>query len=276
MGKAFCKAAEKALLEWHSDQWDRQKDELDDLVQDLWVWYLERKGTQAKLETLSYPEVVETVRQAAIQMLSKQVLDSNTFQGKDLYSSDSVKEALAGKSTNKYLLKIMPLAREALNRRNAQQGEAIRSRYEDGVVPQPPLKQVLQRAVKSLTEEVNVIYLTTDEACIGSRHAVFPESRRVKGEHSDPTGNTAILLMENPSVRYEYMKETPLTDFISGDGTVPYKPMPQPEKAGTPWFGLEGAVCYRPTSEEAAILRKYPQLIVPFLDKKRGELCSST
>jgi hypothetical protein len=261
IGKAFRKAAEKALMEWHADQWDRQKDELDDLVQDLWVWYLESKGTQAKLNTLSQPEVVETVRQVAIQKLSKQVLESNTFQGKDLYSSDSVKEALAGKSTNKYLLTALPQALATVDSRNPAYAEAIRSRYEDGVVPpQGAGHRRLNNALTSLRAEVNVVYLTADEADIGSRHSVFPQTRKQKGEHSDPTGNTAILLMENPEIRQDYLEQTPITDLIDGQKAAPA-------------YELEGNKRFRPTGEEAAALRKHPQLVEPLLSKKREKWC---
>jgi hypothetical protein len=172
-----------------------------------------------------------------------------------------VKEALTGKSTNKYLLTVLPQALATVDSRNPRYAEAIRSRYEDGVVPeQGAAHTYLRDALRSLRAEVNVVYLTADEADIGSRHAVFPETRRQKGEHSDPTGNTAILLMENPEIRQDYLEQTPITDLIDG------------QKA-TPAYELEGHKRCRPTGEEAAALRKHPELIEPLMSKKREKWC---
>lgn len=214
----FRKAAEIALAEWHTDQWDRQKDELDDLSQDLWVWYLERPGTQKKFKNLSEPEAVETARIHAIQILSKQALTENTFQGRDLYSSESIKEALNGGTSNKYLNEILPIALDNLGRRNEVQAEAVRVRYTDG---EHPDKDVLSRAVKSVTEEVNVIYLTSDDDGIGSRHKVFPETRHQKSGYSDPTGDTAVLLDSRPEYRVDFYGQTPISDFLQGAQAQP-------------------------------------------------------
>jgi hypothetical protein len=213
----FRKAAEKALAEWMPEQWDRQKDEADDLAQELWLWYLDRPGTRRKMELLAEHEAVETARLHAMQILSRQVLDGNTFQGRDLYSGDSVREALRGESTNKYLNEILPFALKNLENRNGLQAEAIRRRYDDEEVPTAPAeKMVLSRAVKSVTEDVNVMHLTSDDECIGSSTAVFPETRKKKGEYADPTGNTVVLLDENPEYRYHFYEETPTRRFLGG------------------------------------------------------------
>jgi len=256
----FRRAAEKALLEWHADQWDRQRDELDDLSHDLWVWYLERPETQRKLGELSEPEQVETARLAALQMLSRQVLSENTFQGKDLYSSDAIKEALKGTSSNKYLREALPYALAKVEARHPEYTEAIRCRYTDKVVPPQGSEHVrLSRAIKSVTEEVNVVYLTTNTEKIGSSSTVFPETRKRKGEHGDPTGNTAVMLDENPEFRHAFYEETPLHQFLGGRGA-------------TPEYDLGGGTKIRPTGYTAEVLRRYPQLVKPYLEKVRGEL----
>lgn len=223
LARVFRKAAEKALLEWHPDQWDRQKDEADDLSQELWVWYLENPSTQRKMADLSEDEAVETARIHAVQILSKQALSANTFQGRDLYSSDAVREGLRGESTNQYLNEILPYALENLSTRNERQAEAIRCRYDDGEVPvaHSAEEKVLGRAVKSITEEVNVFYLTSNDEGIGSSARVFPESRKQRGAYSDPTGNTAALLEEHPEFRFSFYEETPMHQFLGGAASQP-------------------------------------------------------
>lgn len=100
-----------------------------------------------------------------------------------MYSVNNIKEALAGKSTNKYLIDILPIAFNALSNNSESQAEAIRSRYSDGVVPteEGGAAMKLSRAVKSLTDQVNIIAITAGvdadgnaKEGPGSRHAVFP------------------------------------------------------------------------------------------------------
>ncbi|AHG23836.1 sigma-K factor [Mycobacterium phage EagleEye] len=201
MDKIFRQAARSAMYAWKQDE-----SGLEDLVNDLWVWYLERPTTQAKLQLIEPHEAVKTVRMAALQMLSGQMLAGNEFNGRNLYSSDSVKDALLGVSDNRYLVDILPMAMEALAEQNEPYAEAIRSRYEDGRIPRTKKDEnLLVRAHKSLTEHVNIIAITAGVDADGnvtegpgSRHAVFPESRKGGGEgHSDPAADMAIGLMEH-------------------------------------------------------------------------------
>ncbi|AMO44021.1 sigma-K factor [Mycobacterium phage Bactobuster] len=201
MHDIFRKAARAALFTWKQDE-----SGVDDLVNDLWVWYLERPATQRKMEALSFNEAVVTARMAALQILSGQQLTANEFNGRNLYSSDSVREALRGESTNRYLVDILPVAMKTLDAQNERQAESIRSRYEDGLVPTPntAAAALLKRAVKSLTEHVNVMAITAGVDADGnvtegpgSRHSVFPETRKARGaDHSDPTADMAIGLIE--------------------------------------------------------------------------------
>lgn len=214
----FRKAAEKALLEWHKGQWDRQRDGLDELTQDLWVWYLESPSVQQKLQQSDPFLVLDLIHKAAIRRLAERALSSDVFEGKALYSGTSVQSALKGASSNKYLNRILPAALRNLDKKSPRYAEAIRSRYTDGLVPESRSKEqvLLSRAVESLTQEVNVIYLTTEPKGIGSSAAVFPESRKRKGEHSDPTGNIALTLIEHPEMREAFYEETPLPEFLAG------------------------------------------------------------
>lgn len=217
------KSARSALFSWK-----QTTEGVDDLINDLWVWYLERPGTQQKLEEADDYLARRLIYKAALQILAKQSLDSDEFQGRNLYSSDSVRAALRGESNNRYLLDILPLALRALDRQNRGQAEAIRSRYIDRVVPEADTAEAakLKRAVRSVTQQVNIIAITASmdsEGKIsegpGSRSAVFPETRRPKNAgHRDPTGDTAVLLIEHEELRDEYLHESPLSHFLAGQG----------------------------------------------------------
>lgn len=198
MNDAFRQAASGALAEWGLE------DGLDDLIQDLWVWYLESPATQTYLEESDYPEQVWSVRKRCHQILSGKVLAADLVQGKRLYSTDSIREALHGMSTNRYLAEILPAALRTLQHQDeakAEAGhprgyaEAIRSRYEDRVVPvrNTPQENRLSRALKALTDEVNVFYLTAEDNTRG----VPAEFRKRKGAHGDPTAHLAIALLEH-------------------------------------------------------------------------------
>ncbi|AOQ27978.1 hypothetical protein SEA_CINDARADIX_48 [Mycobacterium phage Cindaradix] len=181
-------AAKSALVTWG------REGGLDDLVQDLWVWYLERPATQRKLEELSKPEAIVTVRRAAIQILTEQVLAGNKFNGRNLYSSEAVKDVLKDRSNNRYLKDIMPTAMAALEKQHAVYAEALRSRYDDGVIPQDgPSQDALKNAHKAITEHVNIIVITAGDV---SSAAVQAETRKSSGGRSDPTADAAIALIE--------------------------------------------------------------------------------
>ncbi|QJD50260.1 RNA polymerase sigma factor [Mycobacterium phage Iwokeuplikedis] len=220
LNKLFIRGARSALAAWNGEFSDDES-----LANDLWVWYLERPGTQKKLQESDAALRQTLVRRAALQILAGKSLDNDMFNGKSLYSSDNVKDALAGVSTNRYLVDILPRAMEALDAQNEGHAEAIRSRYEDGVVPskQNGAAMLLSRAVKSLTEHINIIAITAGVDADGnvtegpgSRHSVFPETRPTSGGHSDPTADIAILLIENPELRDDYLYESPLPEFLGG------------------------------------------------------------
>lgn len=188
MVKVMEAAAKSALVTWG------REGGLDDLVQDLWVWYLERPATQRKLEELSKPEAIATVRRAAIQILTEQVLAGNKFNGRNLYSSEAVKDVLKDRSNNRYLKDIMPTAMAALEKQHAVYAEALRSRYDDGVIPQDgPSQDALKNAHKAITEHVNIIVITAGDV---SSAAVQAETRKSSGGRSDPTADAAIALIE--------------------------------------------------------------------------------
>lgn len=207
ISKVFRRGARKALIEWMREG----DDVIEELVDDLWVWYLESPGTQRSIAALDEAEAVFWVRRVALQILSKQSLAGDLSTGSCIYSSESVKDVLKDRSTNRYLKDILPVAIELLDKRNSDHAEAIRSRYTDGLVPaQGAPAELLRKAHQALTSEVNIIAITAGvdtetkatRSGPGSRAAVFPDTRKSSSSlgYSDPTGDEAVNLVTNGDV----------------------------------------------------------------------------
>ena len=79
--EVFRKAGKKALVEWGRETG------LEDLIQDLWVWYYERPSTQEKLDAASQFSARKMIYKVSLQILAKQALGADTFNGRTLYSS---------------------------------------------------------------------------------------------------------------------------------------------------------------------------------------------
>lgn len=226
LNNLFKQATSKALIGWDTYL------SSDEVVQELWVWYQSRPSVRDKLETLSRGESVKLVRNHVFQILKEESVSVDLFEGRSPYSSDNVKDALAGSTTNRYINDIIPLALGQLAEENdGRYAEAIRLRYFDGVVPKQGADHIrLVRAVKSLTEKVNIIAINAGlekdkdgnllyKQGPGSRDAVLPETRKPTGDHhADPTANIALMLIANPELRDEYLAETPLPEFLGGRG----------------------------------------------------------
>ncbi len=216
VNKVFQKATRKALVGWETDL------DTTELINELWSWYLESPYVQKKFEDLSEGKLVSFARRQAINLLSAEAKDNDLFGNRGRYSSDSVKEALLGGSNNRYLLSILPVAMSSLGNQNEGYAEAVRARYTDGVVPKDNApKQKLKHAVRSLTQHVNIIALTAGAGVEGGpklRNPIDPDVRSCQGVHSDPTANTALLLMGNEELRDEYLHEDSLAWFLGGRG----------------------------------------------------------
>lgn len=251
------RAAKSALVQWYSGQWVRQAEEVGDLTNELLVWYMQGPATRRKMEPLSEPEIMVTFRRHARELLSKATLEGNIFEGKVLYSSEAVKDALKGQSTNVYLKTILPFA---LKRINKGHREALHKRFTDNEYPQTDKeKNAQRRAIASLTREINVLYITEEVEGIGSSSVVFPESIRSKGEYNNPTADTALALMNaHPDFVDEYLYESPWEQICKGASV-------EPEIV----FGPSGR--YRLTAAESQMFDSVPGLIDLFIDQKREE-----
>ncbi|AFV51184.1 sigma-K factor [Mycobacterium phage 20ES] len=215
LSKLFLRAARSALVFWKGEY----STDDEELAHDLWVWYLERPSVQEKLETADAALAQTLVRDHALKILSGKSAAADVENA--YYSSESVKDALLGVSTNRYLLDILPMAMETLNE---QYAEALRSRYDDGISPQDKSGQnALFRAHRAVTEIVNRIAHTAglerdedgnllDKEGPGSAAAVYPETRKEKGDHSDPTANTFFLLQSEQANKPEVLCATHRVD----------------------------------------------------------------
>lgn len=194
--------------------WGRE-DGHEDLVQDLWVWYLERPGTQRYLESVEDDAAKrQVIARAGSQILAKQALASDQFWGRKLYSSEAVKDHLKGRSTNRYLRRVMPQALANLQKQTPQYAEALERRYTDGVVPlDKPDQDRLVEAHRAITEHVNILVIKADEE---NDAAVPASARQSKGGKSDPTAEAAIALIEKGDRAIELTDEE---GFVTGATT---------------------------------------------------------
>lgn len=190
LDQVFSIAASSVLAKW------RIYGEKEDLEQELQLWAYERPSTRKWMEEKEDAECIAAAKRAANQILSAKVLEGNMSSGRAVFSSNDVKEALAGNSASRQLRDLLITATATLQQRSYAQAEALRSRYEDGIVPEQGADHaLLHRAVKSLTSWVNVLFLTAEGA--DSPHAVAAHSRKSAWRHSDPTADAAIALVEH-------------------------------------------------------------------------------
>jgi hypothetical protein len=235
-------AARQALHDWGLSY-----EGLDDLVHDGVVFYLERPSVSLWLSKAD----TETARRRVFYRTKKVVLDDgtvewqrrgilsqilsgnqtadNVFSGDEVYGSNSIKDWLKGTSTNKYLGHLIQQGLDQLEAQHATYREAIRSRYEAGVVPdQGSAAVTLTRSVEKLTENVNRLGQAEKqgEVLVPERRA--STRRGGKGGHSDPTADVAMALMRNGDTEQEvhdgtattYRQEFEMQTLPIGAGTA--------------------------------------------------------
>jgi hypothetical protein len=199
---------------------ERSTELLEDLVQDIWTFYLEPRNRstrkfveKATTETgrrrvfyrLEEGEDGKMVRAGiASRIIGGWQNESNLFQGNDVYSSDAVKDWLSGVSTNKYL---GPLVTDAMSDLQDSHLEAIRGRYEQDEpayrIPGAAAMR-LARAVKALTEGVNDRSLAdkSGEVKVSRGSSASASGRRGSG-YSDPTADMALGLIKGGDIEIE-------------------------------------------------------------------------
>ncbi|QGJ87943.1 RNA polymerase sigma factor [Mycobacterium phage Killigrew] len=174
-------------------------DQVEDLVQDLWVSILERSTSRRLVEESGDDVGFNTLRVLADQVLKDQWFADDLARGDWNYSSESIKDALKGRSDNVYLMEVIPQAVSQLVDRHPPYAEALKVRYIDGVVLRDKSSQnSLTRAHQALLEEVHkVIKQTDDHDGPGSRSKVFPDSIRTHNGPGDPVGEMATRLADD-------------------------------------------------------------------------------
>lgn len=249
-------AARQALHDWGRTMESRggSNGELEDLVQDLWAFYLDPRNKSVQKFVAS--RTTETGRRRVFYRLEKgengksrraglasqiivgQQAESDLFQADQSYSSESIKEWLRGESTNKYLGKLIT---QAMDRLYQDHLVAIKSRYEDGVIPSRtgPAKDVLLRAHVALTEAVNGLH-QAEKSEEGQRptRGVQAGSRRGGGGYSDPTADMALGLIQGGDTQIELASGEVTTmrkEFNDADNIMAMR-YDQPTQ---PWAGID-------------------------------------
>lgn len=200
LGKVFIRVGRSLAWKWKIA-------EADDITNDLWAWYLSRPDSLADLAEQEEPVQIYRLKRTGNRILAEQALSLDVFNGKRLYSSEAVKDALKGRSTNKYLLRLIPEAMRELEESNPGYAEALRSRYGDE--DEEYDSDQLSEAHRRLTAEVNLRVITEDDHDgPGSRNAVYPELRKPTGGVSDPTYLAVMALDADPEARAEFYDES--------------------------------------------------------------------
>lgn len=212
----FRTAAKNAAGSWTSAL------EPEDVEQELWTWYLAGKGTPQMLGKLSFIDAVKYATSHAHKILSADVKASYIASGAALYSSDAVKATLKGESAHEDLQRILPIAMKSLERRHIGYAEAIRSRYQDGLIPdENRYKQLLKHAHIALTEEVNKVNRTElaayDKHEARLQRQIDPDRRGKSGGVSNPTADIALLLIDHPAERAAFYEEGFSPRFVKSE-----------------------------------------------------------
>lgn len=215
--RLIAKAAKSA-----GNSWLLTPDQVADLVQDIWVEYLERPTRQRAIDGVTDAEAVAYLRRHAAQILSGQVRAEYLANGDWAYSSESIKAALKGAGDNPFLAEIVPLAVARLADRHQPYAEALKSRYIDGAVPTQGAAAVrLTAAHQALAEEIHSVMVDYDHADgPGSRARVFPDSIRTHNGPGDPVGELAAAMADDAVVRELFDEEAWDEGFAFGQQYV--------------------------------------------------------
>jgi hypothetical protein len=176
--------------------WARPLDERDDLVQEVWQWYLARPSTQAIVANRTHRTGRRNIfYKGAQQILSAQQDKDAMFHKDVVYSSDAVRDWLLGDSTNKYLGKMIQVG---LDKLSDEYREVIRDRFERGNIPKQGAENArMVRALRTLTEYTNAAFGESQETDPKKKRAssVQADKRRAEGGYNDPTAKLAFAMI---------------------------------------------------------------------------------
>ncbi|AVP42539.1 helix-turn-helix DNA binding domain protein [Mycobacterium phage Lopton] len=181
------------------NSWLLTSDQVEDLIQDLWVELLERPSRQQAISGVSEDEAVSYLRGHAGQILSVRMREEYLARGDWDYSAESIKDALKGRGDNPFLMEIIPQAIDRLADRHPPYAQALRVRYLDEVIVRDQAaKDRLKNAHKALAEEIHsVIVEMSEHDGPGSRSKVFPDTIRSHNGPGDPVGEMATRLADD-------------------------------------------------------------------------------
>ncbi|QGH75680.1 RNA polymerase sigma factor [Mycobacterium phage DreamCatcher] len=181
------------------NSWLLTSDQVEDLIQDLWVELLERPSRQQAISGVSEDEAVSYLRGHAGQILSVRMREEYLARGDWDYSAESIKDALKGRGDNPFLMEIIPQAIDRLAERHPPYAQALRIRYLDEVIVRDDAgKSRLKRAHQALAEEIHsVIVEMSEHDGPGSRSKVFPDTIRSHNGPGDPVGEMATRLADD-------------------------------------------------------------------------------
>lgn len=179
--------------------WKHPMDERDDLVQDVFARYLAQPSTRAIVSREGNKKtfIRDIFYREAQRVLSKQVADNAVTAATIAYPSESVKDWLAGRSTNKFLGKMIQIGLDGLSDISR---EAVRQRYELGKVPPQGTQQTrLRDAIRALTVLVNEAFAKAqdDDPKWKRPASVQAGVRRQTGGYKDNTASLAFNLIRS-------------------------------------------------------------------------------
>lgn len=181
------------------NSWLLTSDQVEDLIQDLWVELLERPSRKRAISGVTEDEAAAYLRGHANQILSVKLREEYLARGDWDYSAETIKDALKGRGDNPFLMEVIPKAIDHLSDRHPPYAESLKTRYLDGVIVRDQAaKDRLKNAHKALAEEIHAVIVEMgDHDGPGSRSKVFPDSIRSHNGPSDPVGELATRLADD-------------------------------------------------------------------------------
>lgn len=144
----------KAAWAAKSRGWDI---EVDDLIQELWIWYLEYPGIQGRL---NQKLATTQANKIAASEIRKEMIFNVTYD----YSIETVKDILKGKIRGRKSVEDLADAIESLKAKNEDYTNVIAKRYYTNTKLTDSEQQTLKYAHVRLTDEINRVTVRDEYA----------------------------------------------------------------------------------------------------------------